>query len=761
MDIIAFNIAGSEVHTITPTTVLPVITQKVNINGYTQPGSSANTAPSPLPINSVIKIEIDGKNVDGMTANLGEGSGIFFAGGSNGGELHGLSVYGFGGVSSGGGTSLKNSNVGGSADSLKFQGNFLSVKADGLTMLSDGHNDGGVDIFSGSQALIGGVNPEDRNIVGGVSSQVSGAAVAVLGNDTQAEVYGNYVGIGKDGETDLTPSQIQQNNFAPPYSLGISTAGDSPNSNNKIGGPSEAKTNVISGGNTALISFSSSGNTVQNNFIGTNWKGEVKSAITNGFGVAVALGSNNLIGGSGADEGNTIAGVSGSGVEISSFKSIPYSMDITPNNNAVLGNSIHSIGVLDLTGIGETNQGIDLAKVTDTNGDFSPDQYEERGPNPNDAGDTDDGPNGKINSPKINSAKQISNQIEINYDLDAADSPSNSYRVEFFANDASTIFGTGPGEEYLGTATVSPGTNKTASLTVSGDYSNKALSATTTAIDGTSSTGFGATSEFAKNVEIGSADDTDADGVIDSVEDGAPNNGDGNNDGVADKLQSTVSSFAGATGGNYITFSVAGCQENSNVAALDFGTLNTHDNGYEYPFGLTDFTLNCSRGDTANIAMYTFSEKGTDGFKARKFRSVTNSFATIDSATLTEEEIGGTKAIKLAYSITDGGSFDDDGQENGRIVDPVGLASPTLVATILPETGVPYWFLPVPLAILFTAAYVVYDWRRHRKPLITQDPNVHYTIWHHLRVVTIPVFKYRISFVVSKPAENSSHPLIR
>ncbi len=99
--------------------------------------------------------------------------------------------------------------------------------------------------------------------------------------------------------------------------------------------------------------------------------------------------------------------------------------------------------------------------------------------------------------------------------------------------------------------------------------------------------------------------------------------------------------------------------------------------------------------------------------------------------------------------------MDDDGQENGLIVDPVGLANPTLVATILPETGIPYWFLPVPLALLFTAIYVVYDWQRHRKPLVEQDPSVRYTIWHHLRVVTIPLFKDRISFVVSKPSSTS------
>src|SRR3954454_8226513 len=42
-DTISFNISGSGVHTIAPTTELPAITSPVIIDGYTQPGSSTNT----------------------------------------------------------------------------------------------------------------------------------------------------------------------------------------------------------------------------------------------------------------------------------------------------------------------------------------------------------------------------------------------------------------------------------------------------------------------------------------------------------------------------------------------------------------------------------------------------------------------------------------------------------------------------------------------------------------------------------------------
>src|SRR5215471_7608095 len=69
---INFNITGSGVHTISPLTVLPTITQTVTIDGYSQPGSSANTNPPTQGLNAVILIELSGAlggNFDGLTLN--------------------------------------------------------------------------------------------------------------------------------------------------------------------------------------------------------------------------------------------------------------------------------------------------------------------------------------------------------------------------------------------------------------------------------------------------------------------------------------------------------------------------------------------------------------------------------------------------------------------------------------------------------------------------------------------------------------------
>src|SRR2546430_8181666 len=69
---INFNIPGTGVHTISPMTVLPTITQTVTIDGYSQAGSSANTNPTTMGINAVILIqlsEFSGTHFAGLTIN--------------------------------------------------------------------------------------------------------------------------------------------------------------------------------------------------------------------------------------------------------------------------------------------------------------------------------------------------------------------------------------------------------------------------------------------------------------------------------------------------------------------------------------------------------------------------------------------------------------------------------------------------------------------------------------------------------------------
>ena len=59
-DVIAFGIPGTGVQTITLTSPLPVITDPVTIDGYTQPGASPNMNGPGLGLNTELTIQVDG-----------------------------------------------------------------------------------------------------------------------------------------------------------------------------------------------------------------------------------------------------------------------------------------------------------------------------------------------------------------------------------------------------------------------------------------------------------------------------------------------------------------------------------------------------------------------------------------------------------------------------------------------------------------------------------------------------------------------------
>jgi len=69
-DTIAFNIPGAGVHTITPLSLLPIIGTPLTIDGYTQPGSTANTNATGA-LNTVLQIEIDGTSAPNRCITIG------------------------------------------------------------------------------------------------------------------------------------------------------------------------------------------------------------------------------------------------------------------------------------------------------------------------------------------------------------------------------------------------------------------------------------------------------------------------------------------------------------------------------------------------------------------------------------------------------------------------------------------------------------------------------------------------------------------
>ena len=75
----------------------------------------------------------------------------------------------------------------------------------------------------------------------------------------------------------------------------------------------------------------------------------------------------------------------------------------------------------------------------------------------------------------------------------------------------------------------------------------------------------------------------------------------------------------------------------------------------------------------------------------------------------------------------------------------------------LAETTVLGILAVVVLVLLFGAiVYAFIDYRHHRKPLAQADVGaaLPYTFSHHIRVVTIPLLRYRLSISIKKKPSN-------
>jgi hypothetical protein len=175
-DTIAFNIPGGGVQTIAPATELPLITSPVTIDGYTQPGSTANTVAGGD--NAVILIELNGSSA-GASAN-----GLTLGPGSTGSIIKGLVINRFAG-----------SGVFIQSDSNTIAGNFIGTNASGTTAL--GNSLDGISVQA-SANTIGGTTAAARNVISanGRHGIALGGGNAVVQNN---QVQTNFIGTAATG----------------------------------------------------------------------------------------------------------------------------------------------------------------------------------------------------------------------------------------------------------------------------------------------------------------------------------------------------------------------------------------------------------------------------------------------------------------------------------------------------------------------------------------------------------------------------------
>lgn len=449
-DTINFNIPGSGVQTIAPTNALPAITNQVFIDGFSQPGSSANT--SATSDNSVHLIRLDGlkcaTSVDGLTFAKAN---PFAASPASGSTVRGLCIVRF--------------RIGISVDDLSnftVSGNWVGLDIDGVARGNRSHGIYITSFFSqGQNNLVGGGTPAARNIVSGNSFNTGFGGVYFSGATTvNSFIQGNFIG------TDQTGTLPRGNGFG-----GIFVSGCS---NILIGGASSSVRNIVSASGAAGghgISVSGPNNTIQENYIGSDVTGQydlgnlydgvnVSSASgtkilgnlivnnrnnginlsganntvvennligtdVNGarpFGNAYAgitiSGSTNRIGGLSLGQANTIFYNSGAGVEVTSASAV---------QNDISGNSIYDNGGL----------AIDLTPV---------------GINTNDLIDADSGANGRQNFPVLTNASIAFSALSVQGTLESQ--AAANYRIEFFATPTWDATNTAEGKIFLGSTNV-------------------------------------------------------------------------------------------------------------------------------------------------------------------------------------------------------------------------------------------------------------------------------------------------------------------
>jgi hypothetical protein len=319
-DTIVFNIPGAGVHTITPASTLPTITDPVTIDGTTQPGFAGN------PI-----IELSG-------AIAGATNGLNITAGSS--TVLGLVINRFKGnndpSASGNGIFLEKN--GGNV----IEGNFIGTDVTGTQILRN--DSAGVHVECGSaNNKIGGTSASARNVLSGNSYGVWFTCTSGKGN----LVDGNFIG------TDVTGTAALGNSSA-----GVDIRAD----DNTIGGTTAGAGNLISGnnGDGVVILVGASKNLVQGNFIGTDFTG-TKPLGNNSDGVHIQHGSSsdNMIGGP-----TPAIGMTGARNVISSNGRNGVAIDSGAQNNQVLGNFIGT----DVTGtsaLGNHEDGVLIENARD------------------------------------------------------------------------------------------------------------------------------------------------------------------------------------------------------------------------------------------------------------------------------------------------------------------------------------------------------------------------------------------------------------
>ncbi|MCU0755310.1 MAG: hypothetical protein MUE46_09330 [Xanthomonadales bacterium] len=357
---------------------LPAISAAVLIDGYTQPGASANTrTPMQGGLDAVLTIELVPGSVAGSQQNGLDTFGNDFAAAAS--TIRGLVISRFG----------SQIQLGGSA-AHRIEGCFLGTDIRGTqaAVSTPGGRGNGIRVQGPGPYRIGGSQPAERNLLSGLSTAINQFAAS-----DGLRIQGNLIGTDRSGTLALGNTQdalsLQQGVLR----------------NAQIGGTDPLMRNVIAASSFSAISLFASatgallGTQIEGNYIGTDVGGT--QPLGNGgnpgspsqpqptISVLGNVDCGLLIGGNAAGQANLIANSAAQGLRNDTCRGVVAADNHYVGNRGVAFDNVAGGGMI--------------------------------GPTPNDAGDPDDGGNRLQNFPELQiSAIQPNGDVQLSYRVDTA-----------------------------------------------------------------------------------------------------------------------------------------------------------------------------------------------------------------------------------------------------------------------------------------------------------------------------------------------------
>jgi len=472
---IAFNIAGAGPHTIQPHSPLPKIQIPITFDGYSQPGSSENTAFTGS--NAVIAIELDGSfagNTDAFVVGAAiPGSGLCPG---NTSIFTGLVINRFAGAAISMGEEACPVGQFCNSGGVLIQGNYIGTDVTGTQARGNGIALARPALVFGTSSIVNTVGDQAVQN-GGPSSPRPQSRNVISGNGADAILT---FSLSADPGSGLSQSHTIRNNY-----IGVDASGTAA---------------LPNAGRGITMAANSSGALIYDNLISANASDGV-AVLDSPFPGTAVIGNGIGIGIAGEAFGNGGHGVlvanNATGVTVGSRLVFAPTVAAIANN-AGAGLFVDNLAIVDAGNLSSAHNGglaLDLAPA---------------GVNPDDAGDGDTGPNELLNRPNLTAAvPDAGSQVgHVAGSLDAV--PNSTYEIHFYLNDTCDAGGSGGGQTLFPStfASVTTDAGGHASFTQPAQFlpAGRYLTALARAFSTTAVIPALMTSEFSNCVLIGAGD---------------------------------------------------------------------------------------------------------------------------------------------------------------------------------------------------------------------------------------------------------------